>query len=434
MIDAMPHLAVIRFGLGPRLNEPLPTDPRAWLAAQVTTAAPPPEGPSVSETLKARDADIRDRDANGGTPPGQARVVPIIRADQRAWAERRLTATQPYRERLVDFWMNHFTVSGRNGGTRFMIGAYEREAIRPHLTGRFADMLVAATFHPAMLNYLNANTSIGPNSPAGQRNRRGLNENLAREVLELHTLSPAGGYTQGDVTEFAKVLTGWSVAERAEPFNTVFRPQAHEPGQKHILGRTWDAGQESAEQVLRFLAQQPATHRHLAVKLARHFVADDPPPGAVRRIEGALRDTDGDLGAVAAMLPTLEEAWAAPLSKLRPPKDWVLAVCRAMALPPERAEAAIGGMASLGQPLWSPPQPNGWPDTAEGWAAPEGLMRRVDWANTVSARGQQLDVRVVADAALGPLLRAETVTAVMRAGSVREALTLTFLSPEFMRR
>jgi uncharacterized protein (DUF1800 family) len=434
MIDASPFVAAIRFGLGPRLEEPLPRDPQAWLVAQIDRAVPPPEGPSVADALRARHQDILDRDANQGVPPGRTRALDLIRADQLAWAERRLTTAQPYRERLVDFWMNHFTVSGRDGGTRFMIGAFEREAIRPHVAGRFADMLVAVTLHPAMLNYLNNTSSVGPNSAFGARAGRGLNENLAREVLELHTLSPAGGYTQGDVTEFAKVLTGWSVAQRAEPFGTVFRPQAHEPGPKYVMGRTWQEGRDEAEAVLRFLAAQPATHRHLAVKLVRHFVADDPPPAAVRRIEAVLRDTDGDLGAVSRALPKLEEAWARPLGKLRAPQDWVVAACRGLGLPGDQGAAVIGGMATLAQPLWSPQQPNGWPDIATAWATPEGLMRRVDWAHTISARGQRLEVRMVADAVLGPLLRAETVTAVTRAGSVREALTMIFTAPEFMRR
>ena len=215
MVNATPHLAAIRFGLGPRLGEPLPADPLAWLATQLEAPAPPASGPSAADGLRARTQDLADRNANQGIPPGRTRSATIIREEVVGWAGRRLAAPDPYRERLVDFWMNHFTVSRRNGLLNPLVGAYEREVIRPHVTGRFADMLVAAVRHPAMLLYLNNATSVGPNSPFGQRTRRGLNENLAREVLELHTLSPAGGYTQGDVLDLAKMLTGWSVAQRA---------------------------------------------------------------------------------------------------------------------------------------------------------------------------------------------------------------------------
>jgi uncharacterized protein (DUF1800 family) len=295
-------------------------------------------------------------------------------------------------------------------------------------------MLVAVTRHPGMILYLDNQGSIGPNSPLGQRTRRGLNENLAREVLELHTLSPAGGYTQSDVTEFAKVLTGWSALVTEEPFGFIWRPQSHEPGDKHIMGRTFAEGPDSQEAVLRFLGTHPATYRHLAVKLARHFVADEPPPEAVRALDKALRDTGGDLGAACRVLVALPGAWTPPLTKLRAPMDYVTAAGRAVGLPPERAEMLLGGMARLDQVLWTAPQPNGWGDRASDWDAPEALMRRVDWAYTLAGRAGQADPGAVAEAALGAFARAETVAAMRGAGSVRDALTLLFGSPEFMHR
>lgn len=436
MTDAAPHLAAIRFGLGPRPGEPPPAEPRRWLLDQLGPADPLPPGPSAADGLRARHEDLQERSRNEGMMDGRGRTPGLVRAELMAWSARRLTAAQPFRERLVDFWMNHFTASRRVGTVAPVIGAFEREAIRPHVTGRFVDMLLAVVRHPAMLMYLNADSSVGPDSPFGRRTGRGLNENLAREILELHTLSPAGGYTQGDVTEFARILTGWSVAQRAEPFGFVFRPQAHEPGAKRLLGRSVEEGEAGGEAALRFLADQPATHRHLAVKLARHFVADDPPPAAIRAVEGALRDTGGDLGAAARALVGLEAAWAPPLGKLRAPIDYALAAARALGLPPERPgpEIVYGGTVSLGQPLWTAPQPDGWPDRAEAWAAPEALMRRVDWAHTIAGRAQRLDPREVAEVALGPLARAETADAMARAGSVRDALTLLLTCPEFMRR
>jgi uncharacterized protein (DUF1800 family) len=365
---------------------------------------------------------------------GEARaaLANLVRSEARAWAERRLLSPEPFRDRLVDFWANHFTVSRRVGVVGALCGPLEREAIRPHVTGRFADMLVAVTRHPAMLVYLDNHTSLGPNSRAGQRIGRGLNENLAREVLELHSLSPSGGYTQQDVQELAKILTGWSVALEREPFGFIWRPNTHEPGEKTLLGRRFREGNGSQEAALRFLATRPATYRHLAVKLARHFVADDPPPAATRHLFEVFQRTEGDLGAVSAALIALPEAWNPPLGKFRRPQDHVLAAARAVGF--DRGDAVLGGMAGLGQPLWSAPQPNGWSDVAETWATPEALMRRVDWSYTFAARAGRLDPAGVAEAALGPFARAETVAAMRGAGSVRDALTMLFGSPEFMRR
>lgn len=433
------RIAAVRFGLGPRLGEPLPAHPEAWLLAQIDNVAPPPSGPPVAEALRLRHEQQqmdRQQSAMASQPaPAPNALAQFVRSETEAWAARRLTTAEPFRERLVAFWMNHFTVSRRHGTAGVAIPALEREAVRPHLTGRFADMLVAVTRHPAMLVYLDNHVSIGPDSRLGQRARRGLNENLAREVLELHTLSPAGGYTQGDVTELAKVLTGWSVAINAEPFDFVWRAQAHQPGEKMILGRRFPEGEGSQEAVLRFLGTHPATYRHLAVKLARHFVADDPPPEAVRALERALRETEGDLGAACRALVRLPAAWAPPLGKLRTPEDWVTAAGRALGVPADRGAVLVGGMASIGQPLWMAPQPDGWPDRAADWATPEGMMRRTDWAYTLAGRfGQRLDTAEVTEAALGPFAKAETVSAMRVAGSVRDALTLLLASPEFLHR
>jgi uncharacterized protein (DUF1800 family) len=302
------------------------------------------------------------------------------------------------------------------------------------VTGRFADMLVAVSTHAAMLIYLNNNNSAGPNSRVGMARGAGLNENLAREILELHTLSPAGGYTQNDVQEFAKILSGWRVESDGEPFGVVWREAAHEPGPKFLLGRRFEEGRGSLETALRFLASRPATYRHLAVKLTRHFVADDPPPEAVRAVEAALARSEGDLGEAARALVRLPAAWDPPLGKLRAPQDFVIAAGRAVGLPPDRAEFLITGMTGLNQRPWGAPQPNGWPDTAAAWSAPEGLMRRVDFAYNLAGRFTVDDLRMVTDAALGPLARAETVAAMRVAGSVRDAATILLGSPEFMRR
>ena len=422
--------ALIRFGLGRRGSEPLPADPAGWLRGQLATPDPGPPGPSLADGFAAVRQDREER-----PPPGTPRKAgTLFKGEVDALVSHALTTPTPFRERLVWFWANHFTVSLRGGRTAAVGGDYIRSAIRPHVTGRFADMLLAVMHHPAMLMYLDNARSFGPASPAGMARDKGLNENLARESLELHTVSPAAGYTQADVTNYARILTGWSVANGdKEPAGFVFRPQMHEPGEITLLGRSFPPGEEGGVAALAFLAGHPATHHHLATKLVRHFVADDPPPGDVRRVEGVLRDTGGDLGQAAAVLVSLPSAWQ-PLAKLRSPQDYVLAALRAADLPADNRPDGAAIMRGLGQPLFGAPFPIGWPDRATDWAGPEAMMRRVDWSYGFSDRAAALDAGAIADASLGPLLTPATSSALAHAGSRRDALTLLFTSPEFQRR
>jgi uncharacterized protein (DUF1800 family) len=294
-------------------------------------------------------------------------------------------------------------------------------------------MLLAVMRHPAMLLYLQNAESVGPDSPAGLRSHRGLNENLARECLELHTVSPAAGYTQADVTNFARILTGWSVDQRAGTPGFLFRRPAHEPGTPVLMGHAFPPDEAGGVAALHFLANHPATHRFLATKLVRQFVADDPPPDAVRQIEGVLRDTGGDLGAASAALVSLPAAWQ-PGAKFKTPQELVVSGLRALSLDADAVPGLVGVLAGLGQPLWNAPAPNGWSDRAADWAAPEAMMRRVDWAYGFAGRIGETDPLVLADAVLGPLLRDDTLTAMRRAGARREAMTLLLTSPEFQRR
>jgi len=426
-------VAALRFGHGRRPGDPLPGDPRAWLEAQLDPGLPGPTLPEgVPATLAGIFAAQREDNESARAGMGRPNQRRILFGEAHAALTHATASPHGFRERLVAFWANHFTVSRQKVG--LYVGHLVRDAIRPQVTGRFDDMLVAVTRHPAMLAYLDNQGSIGPNSRAGQRTNRGLNENLAREILELHTVTPAAGYTQQDVTEFAKVLTGWSFAPQREPFGFVFREPAHEPGPKTVMGRAFPEGQEGGLMALAWLGRHEATYRHIATKLVRHFVADDPPPAAVARILGVLRDTGGDLGAASRALIALPEAWNPPLAKLRTPQDFVVATLRAVEAPPEAAERAFGALQYLGQPLWNPPAPIGWPDVARDWAAPEIMVRRIEWANAISARGAGRDAAALAEAVLGPLIRSETLRAAARAGSARESLTLVLTSPEFQRR
>ncbi|MBW8269488.1 DUF1800 domain-containing protein [Caldovatus aquaticus] len=463
-------VASVRFGLGRRPDDPVPADPAAWLERQL--AAPPAPLPAEGyagipaafaairadrETARAaREAQARMAGSDGAArregaegmaapepPPGPAGAPPpaferprLIRAAGQAWLAHALATEAAFPVRLANFWLNHFTVSRRHPDAGAFLGDFLRTAIHPHVTGRFADMLLAVARHPAMLIYLDNAGSVGPNSRAGLRLGRGLNENLAREILELHTLGRAGGYAQADVTALARILTGWSVEGRREPLGFVFRAAAHEPGEKVLLGRRFAEGEEGGIAALRWLAEHPATHRHLATKLVRHFVADDPPPAAVDRVFATLRDTRGDLGAAARALIRLPQAWSPPLTKLRAPLDYTLAVLRALGMPPDLAAGiAFRDLPRLGQPLWAAPAPNGWADQAAEWAAPEGILRRIEWAHALAGRAaRRVDARALAAAVLGPLAHPDTLREAGRAGSARDALTLVLASPEFQRR
>ncbi|WP_284945622.1 DUF1800 domain-containing protein [Acidisoma cladoniae] len=430
-MDTSATQAVIRFGLGQRGAEPLPANPQAWLSAQLTGPDPAqfaPTLPTVADGL------ILLHEQNKlHLPPGSSLVQPVLQEDMAAQAAELLTTAAPFRERLVWFWANHFTVSIRQSGTGAVVGPYVREAIRPNVTGPFFAMLLAVMRHPAMILYLENDASVGPNSPVGLRDHLGLNENLARECLELHTLSPAAGYSQQDVTEFAKILTGWTIDLKAAQPGFRFLEEAHEPGEKTLLGQTFPPGEVGGLMALDFLASHPATHRHLARQIAAHFVADDPAPDAVAAVEGALRDTRGNLGAAAGALITLPASWT-PLTKFRTPMDYAVAALRLLDLPEDQRPPLPHVMAGLGQPLWNAPLPNGWSDQASDWAAPDAMMRRIDWSYGIAGHLGAQDPMVLADAALGPLLRPATTDQMRHAGSRRDALTLLFSSPEFQRR
>jgi uncharacterized protein (DUF1800 family) len=436
-MDTSSIVAAIRFGLGPRPDQPLPADPVGWLKGQLNAPEPPlplPEGwermPTVTDGLTISSQQALMPPAPGEVPAN----VAFMRLESSALLRNMLATDMSFRERLVLFWANHLTVSVKETAVRVLIGDYVRTVIRPHVTGHFADMLVAAARHPAMIFYLNQNASFGPNSPVGKQQKRGLNENLAREIIELHTLSPAAGYTQADVTEFARLLTGLSVERSREPMGSRFLQAAHEPGPRTILGHTFEEGPEQIDTALRWLAEHKATHRHLALKLARHFVSDTPPPEVVEKLFSILRDTRGDLKAVSEALVELPQAWSQPLAKLRAPMDFVIAGLRTLNAGPEMAGIALSSMSNLGHDIWAAPAPIGWPDRADYWLNPEGVMQRMEVAYNIAGRFARLNPNDVVQTGLGSLARPETIQAIRRAGSTRDGLTLLLSSPEFQRR
>jgi uncharacterized protein (DUF1800 family) len=491
-------IAAHRFGLGePRLDRAVGNDARGWLAAQIGPAdAQAVSGgaplPSATDGLRRLAEFQRMQREQRQAPTAGAMSAPseqqfgehfraLVQADTRARLTTAATTARPFAERLALFWANHFTVSMAKASTRGLVGAYEREAIRPHIAGRFEDLLRSAVTHAGMLRYLDNEQSAGPNSRIVRQLREraerrtddeargprvtGLNENLAREALELHTLGAAaaraGHYTQADVTAFAAVLTGWRVpaytyapeaarARRAgqaqaqtpaqaplgEDSPTRFEPAWHEPGAKRVLGQRIDEGADGLMQVLRIAARHPATAEHLATKLARHFVADDPPPSLVQRLAQTYLRSDGDLPSVYRALLDAPEAWQPDARKLKSPEEMVVSTARVLQLGARAFERQPDAGASLlGQRVQAAPSPAGWPDAEQEWLGPDAVWKRVEWATRVADRaGAQVDARALAAASLGPRLGADTARQIERAADGTQALALLLLAPEFQRR
>jgi len=475
-------LALHRFGLGPRPGSiiAIASDPRGALLAELER---PGIGqindPSLPTSAQAARAAFEDRAARQAkqvlaqrkqkeaerqramaAESGDAAMAPkpdgadmaaaakpeakpeppvaqqIFRKEAKARVDAALNAEIGFAERLAWFWSNHFCVNADKVPAR--AGGYEREAIRPFILGRFADMLLAAEGHPAMLFYLDNQASIGPNSVAGINRSRGLNENLAREILELHTLGVRSVYTQDDVTRFAYVLTGWTIIpvnndpERGAEF--IFNRRMHEPGPQQIVGKTYaEGGAEQGRAVLTDLARHPATATHIATKLARHFVADEPPPALVEQLAKTFRDTDGDLKEVAKALVAAPESWDAPRTKLKRPGEWEISAVRLVGAQVPDIQRLLGALNLLGEPLWRPPAPKGFSDEQGAWL--DGLATRIDIASQFATRvADRIDPTSIVDLALGPLASTETRQTVARAESRAQALTLLLMSPEFQRR
>ena len=484
-------IALSRFGYGLGPRERAPQEPRAWLLSQLDDYDPAPaaiarrtrNATDLGETLRLLRTlrqDARQMAERAASEPmmtdlsrGEAReaaldnLPPELREhyakarsalvqDIAIRVDLAVSSPAPLMERLVHFWSNHFSVSVGKLGTQAAVGDHEFTAIRPHVLGRFGDMLEAAALHPAMLLYLDQFQSVGPNAPAQQRRGRrgsggedapqrprGLNENLAREILELHTLGVHGGYTQADVTEFARALTGWTVpgigrAQRfgeAQPNGAVFVELAHEPGARRLLGRSYAAGAaDQARSILRDLATHPATARHIATKLALHFAGDTPPPALVARLESDFLKTGGDLASLTRALIAAPEAWVAGPVKFRTPFEWLVASLRltgARDLPPRRIVAAL---TQLGHVPWRAPSPAGYDDVAASWAGPDALLKRVELAEQIARDAVIDDVVQRAEAAFPGALSDATRTQLVRAESGKQALALLLVSPEMLRR
>ncbi len=454
-------IAAHRFGLGEPDLRPLGADPQGWLLAQIGPADPA-RGAGLLDTregllLIAAEREKRQQARN--PPPGMTAEKLLAGhyreatlADARSHVLSAVQSTRPFSERLQLFWANHFTVSLVKGSARGLVGAFERDAIRPHIAGSFEALLTATTTHPAMLRYLDNSQSAGPNSRVVARERvrsgraretprvSGLNENLAREVLELHTLGAesarAGLYTQADVTAFAGVLTGWRVGQDGADAALPFDANWHEPGPKSVLGQRYPEGPEALRLMLRDLALHPATARFVCTKLARHVVADEPPPALVEALTTAWLGSGGDLPTVYRELVRHPLAWEATPRKLKTPEEFAISAVRVLRVEGRFLERADGlGINALGQRLLAAPSPAGWSDRAEDWLGPDAVWKRIEWATRIADRmGRSVDARALAQASLGPLLGATSRTQIDRAADGPQALALLLMAPEFQRR
>jgi len=480
-------IALNRFGLGARPGDTPPADPKSWLTAQFSRFQPRPQAlaqvPARSTVIGQLADYIAQQRMDGrakrqmqpaslptGAAPAQADAKPDPQADplrrflrqtiredyltmNSARLSAALTTDNPFAERLVHFWANHFAVSVDKLPVIGLAGLLEFEAIRPHLFGRFSDLLLAVEQHPAMLVYLDQAQSVGPNSRIGRivamrgGKQRGLNENLGREIMELHTLGVRTGYSQADVTEFARALTGWTVSGLArgpasrfigggDDGSFAFADALHEPGERVIMGKRYpQQGEAQARAILADLAANPATARHISTKLARHFAGDDPPAAMVDRLTRAYVASGGDLPTVYRALIDSPEAWAAQPLKFKTPWEWSVSALRAVGQTQIDPQAAIAMLNQLGQPTWKPGSPAGWDDIAASWAAPEALMRRVEIAQRIASKaGSSVDARAIAQKVLPGAVSDATRTAIARAESPQEGLALLLVSPEFVRR
>jgi uncharacterized protein (DUF1800 family) len=475
--DLAAAIAANRFGLGARPGDldTVARDPEDWLTRQLKGTPPKLEGaglkPSAEtlarvlemrqEVMKERRRQKKDGDDDGNQVAAALKLPAVYRpvyVDETVARFTHAIATdRPFLERLTQFWTNHFAVSIDKIAVLGLAGAMEREAIRPRVTGHFTDLLLAVEKHPAMLLYLDNHLSIGPGSRAAQlASRRGrsnrkldINENLAREILELHTLGVDGGYTQADVTTFARAISGWSIGgqdmgrrlarlgvDNGTPGEFLFREVFHEPGAKRLLGKTYaDDGVKQGEAILRDLALSPRTARHISTKLARHFIADDPPPAVVDRLAKAWLDSRAHLPTIYRALIEAPESWAQPLAKFKTPADYIHSSYRALGIPVRDGRRALQPFEALGQRNLMPGSPAGWPDTSADWDGSSALLKRIAWADVVGQRmGDSRNARELAPKLLGATLSGETALAIARAESGAQALTLLLASPEFMRR
>ena len=383
-------------------------------------------------------------------PPPEKRPIRIVAEMQAARMVRAIESERQLEEVMVDFWFNHFNVHAAKGEVKWYLTSYERDVIRPHALGTFGDLLRGTATHPAMLFYLDNWLSTRPNFTvpfgANRGRRAGLNENYARELMELHTLGVDGGYTQTDVTEVARAFTGWTIDRPRDDARFVFRPRMHDRGEKTVLGTrlTAGGGRDDGERVLSLLVHHPATAAFVATKLVRRFVVDEPPPALVERVAATFRGTDGDVRAMLRTIVASPEFWAADArgAKIKKPFEYVASAVRAMG---GHVDARAGfflarAAAEMGEGLYGAQPPTGYPDRAEAWVNAGALLARMNFALALTQRrlpGVTLDLSPLAADAAAPDAALDRLLAALLHGEAgaqtRAVLTAQLTNPEIRR-
>jgi uncharacterized protein (DUF1800 family) len=418
--------------------------------SQALAALPNSTLPS-SKSASGMSEDTVTQNAMVGDPIATRRnIIESTRTLAQQTALATISSKQPLQAKLLDFFSNHFAVSRANLPMTLLAPTLEIEAIAPNLSASFADMLTAVTAHPAMLLYLNNERSMGPNSRQGKNRTTtkrpggaGLNENLAREIMELHTLGVDSGYSQTDVTEFARAITGWSIGNprRKETPGFLFRENMHEPGQRTILGKTYKAsakksGKQQGVDILQDLATHPATAQHISHKLAKHFIADNPDPELVGAMTEKWLATSGNIKAVVATMILHQASWQLKPQKLKTPREFVVSACNACGVD-KPSPNLYQTLEILGQGFFNSGSPAGYADTQEAWLGASALNARIEWsshfADVITKHKKQAPAEI-ANKALGPLLSDDSLQAIKRAESKQQAMALFLMSPEFQRR
>ncbi len=483
MLTQYARIAMHRFGYGidkeslTSLNNASLSDAQRWLTKQLTTYSIEGNDWSSQQALimvpkqrqQRKEAAKADAEAESKQPKnpqmnpsmsprqnerkreGMAEKISVQRSARKlaeAIARQAVTTHQPLQARLLDFFANHFSVTRNNIFMAALSPTLDKEAIAPNLTGTFAEMLVAVTKHPAMLYYLNNERSIGPNSRLGQRRKQrdnaqnGLNENLAREILELHTLGVDAGYKQGDVIELARALTGWSVGNlrRGESAGFKFRLMAHEPGQRKIMGKTYSAQQQGkklqAQSILEDLAVHSNTAKHVSYKLARHFINDTPSEALVSAMQQNWLASKGNIKSVVTTMIMHPDSWNVTDEKLKTPREFVISTCRTCNFMLRRPDI-FQSLELMGQAMYNAGSPAGYPDTAQEWSGPSALMARIEWAQHYA---KQYHAKATtspfefAKSIFGEELSGVTAMHLRGAESISQAWALLLMSPEFQRR
>lgn len=452
-------IAKNRFGLGIKPNENDVFQNINWFENQAQSYEAKPKALNSSQNSKEivrQYIEVQElKRKNKDNPQVFKKEQKILRDIYVTEANNRLNISvntkTPFIDRMVHFWSNHFAVSADKIEVRALAGAYENEAIRPNVLGNFRDLIRGVVTHPAMLAYLDQIQSIGPNSMAGQRRAQnnpdkeiGLNENLAREIFELHTLGVNGGYTQADVTEFARALTGFTIANgkgrrfanNGDIGSFVFEPLMHEPGSRTIMGKKFNqSGADQGAAILEFVAGHPSTAKNIATKLARHFAGDNPPQSLIDKLKQSFISSNGDLKSIYLTLINSPECWANSNVKFKTPWEWLVSSLRAMGIEDTSRIDTPTVLENLGQAMWQPKSPKGFDDIEDAWAAPDALLRRAETANLIAKYfDAPLNPNLLAPKLLGTHLSEHTKIAISRAESIQSGTSLLLISPEFLRR